>query len=966
MGSPKVSVIVPVCNAAAHLGRCLESVLGQSLDDLELICVDDASSDDGPRMLVDLAARDPRLRVVAHKSPYGLVRCLKDGLSAAQGELVLFLDAGDQLRPEACERACAQYEQAPFDLLQTGVEIFDGEGLPAARLREERRRLQPREGSIEAESLAEACFSEGLVRPELWGGFFKADLARESLAEAEEPEPSKADGLYVLFLIACRARSFRGLPEPLYRRRATSALAPAAGKDASPLDELEALLRQKRAVEALRRFAAAREPECLVPLVDVVERGVVAECADFWFDSLEPEHSAAGFERLVEVWGVQAVLDVLAESRWQVGQDALVKKLMGVESFRFQKRPADKRLTLAYCYRSIAQGGAQRVAAELCSLWADMRDEEGEPLYRVVLVTDGAPSDEDYPLDPRVERAFLPDYEQAEGAGYGERLRAWRRIVQDEDVDVVVSGMWWSTAVVWDMLAVKSCPSRPAFILHDHNFTMIPYLNSDEHALWLMDSYRFCDGVVVLSECDQGYAECFSGNARYIPNPIAYLAENGAGEAAGEAGAPEEREEHSIVWSGRISDVKHPLDLVDMMERVRQSLPDAKLYLVGGGDEPLVRKMHEQVEARGLQESIVFVGFTLDVASWYRRAALAVSTSEYEGFPMAIAEELSFGLPVLMYDLPWLSFVRDGRGIRTVEQRRPDLLAQQVVALLEDPQEARRIGSEGRAQIDDIAQMDIGAEWRELFAGIDPDAAPRRAGSDEQLLYEYLSVFGQRGKDRATRKLARADAKELKAAEARLSARIDLKNAGGPKNDLVLYAVSDPEAKELTPEWFCNEKGRGHVLSSTAGSLELSLRCVGDGVLHIILRGVSLFDGEGKRVPVWIDYSSLELDGEPLISGTRSAWHDEPCRFKRRVADGELHSLRLSWHSHDEAGLAAEEERRRAAASELQAAESEEKRQAEQVERLRSSRSWKIGRAVTWVPRKIKSSGKGKGEGKES
>ena len=107
----KVSVIIPVFNAEKHLPQCLDSVLGQSLRDLEVICVDDGSTDGSPALLADYAARDGRVRVVTRaRSTAGAAR--NAGLAVASGEYVGFVDADDfcdaTLFEKAYGRACAE------------------------------------------------------------------------------------------------------------------------------------------------------------------------------------------------------------------------------------------------------------------------------------------------------------------------------------------------------------------------------------------------------------------------------------------------------------------------------------------------------------------------------------------------------------------------------------------------------------------------------------------------------------------------------------------------------------------------------------------------------------------------------------------------------------------------------------------------------------------------------------------
>lgn len=92
----KISVIIPVYNAAPYLRECLDSVLAQTHKDWEAICVDDGSSDGSAVILDEYAARDVRFRVI-HQTNAGVSAARNRGLAAAKGDWVGFLDADDWL-----------------------------------------------------------------------------------------------------------------------------------------------------------------------------------------------------------------------------------------------------------------------------------------------------------------------------------------------------------------------------------------------------------------------------------------------------------------------------------------------------------------------------------------------------------------------------------------------------------------------------------------------------------------------------------------------------------------------------------------------------------------------------------------------------------------------------------------------------------------------------------------------------
>ncbi len=99
---PLVSVIVPAYNVERWIERCVESVLAQTLSDLEVIVVDDGSPDNAGALADALAARDPRVRVI-HQKNAGLSAARNVGIEAARGSLLYFLDSDDYIDPDCLE-----------------------------------------------------------------------------------------------------------------------------------------------------------------------------------------------------------------------------------------------------------------------------------------------------------------------------------------------------------------------------------------------------------------------------------------------------------------------------------------------------------------------------------------------------------------------------------------------------------------------------------------------------------------------------------------------------------------------------------------------------------------------------------------------------------------------------------------------------------------------------------------------
>lgn len=118
---PEISVVVPVYNAAAFLDECVRSILDQTFRDIELILVDDGSTDSSPGLCDGFAAQDGRVRVV-HLPNGGVSAARNHGLDLATGRFVQFVDSDDSILPQMLERMHAEAVEADCDLVVCGIE----------------------------------------------------------------------------------------------------------------------------------------------------------------------------------------------------------------------------------------------------------------------------------------------------------------------------------------------------------------------------------------------------------------------------------------------------------------------------------------------------------------------------------------------------------------------------------------------------------------------------------------------------------------------------------------------------------------------------------------------------------------------------------------------------------------------------------------------------------------------------
>lgn len=98
-----ISIIIPVYNVAAYLSQCLDSLINQTYRDIEIICVDDGSTDESPHILADYAEKDSRIQIIRQENR-GLSGARNVGIERAQGEWMMFVDSDDWIEKTCCQQ----------------------------------------------------------------------------------------------------------------------------------------------------------------------------------------------------------------------------------------------------------------------------------------------------------------------------------------------------------------------------------------------------------------------------------------------------------------------------------------------------------------------------------------------------------------------------------------------------------------------------------------------------------------------------------------------------------------------------------------------------------------------------------------------------------------------------------------------------------------------------------------------
>lgn len=125
---PKVSVCIPVYNVECYIKRCLESILKQSIEDIEVIVVNDCTPDNSIDIVRKYAEQDKRIKIIEHNTNHGLMFARRTGYMAASGDYITFCDSDDSLVPGSLELLYSTASSTLADIVAGQFQVIYNDG----------------------------------------------------------------------------------------------------------------------------------------------------------------------------------------------------------------------------------------------------------------------------------------------------------------------------------------------------------------------------------------------------------------------------------------------------------------------------------------------------------------------------------------------------------------------------------------------------------------------------------------------------------------------------------------------------------------------------------------------------------------------------------------------------------------------------------------------------------------------
>lgn len=694
--TPLVSIVVPVFNDADVIAGALDSCLRQTLAAIEVIVVDDASTDGTASVVERYSAKDPRVRLIRQEQNASAYQARRVGILAASADHLLFLDGDDELADTAAETALQKATQTGADLVQFGVEVVRPDGRTGGAFE---GRLQPKHATLGGGDVLPQLFP--LDRPaqgQLWRYLFRTRLLVDAYAlmPADLVLP-RVNDLPISFLAAALAARLEPIPDRLYRYHFGRGRSGQKVRDLETASFYASAIRSIDSIEpAVRRLAiASTDPDAVLATYASVRRALIGYTTHYLAQHTRADLRSAVFADLY----TRASARDIVQSTALHGPESIDTLAAHGDAIEVEARPVR---SVVLATNHLRTGGISGVVISQ----ARVLQESG---FRVTIVAREGGSD----------LSGLPH-----GVGFVElsadslavALEEWAEVCAQHDVDLVLDHQWQYSAT-WHAFALAARAEGVPTIGWSHNFAGRSLLLGLDRLESAPRYFALLSHLVVLSPLDVAFWK-LRGMPRvsFLPNPPSSNLLT-AGVKTEPRRAPAGRRVE-LVWWGRLQQrTKRVSELIDVAEHLERMGVDFRLRIIGPDWRDMTAsQLNGMAKARGLAERVEAVGplHGLALSAAIDSADLFVNTSIIEGYPLTIPEAQARGLPVAMYELPWLAVTRGNDGVVTAAWGNAGELARRIAEIVTDPSRYTRMSNGSLV----AAERELSHDFPTLYRGL--------------------------------------------------------------------------------------------------------------------------------------------------------------------------------------------------------------------------------------------------------
>lgn len=310
-----ISFVVAAYNVENYIARCLESLLGQNVADIEVIVVNDASTDGTARVIHDYAAQDERIHVIDKPLNEGTHLARRSGVSCASGDYVIFVDGDDELETSVAEVLLGYAKDRQFDILRFGRSVIPENGVSQTSAWAEESAFNTVYREKKGTDIIRSVFSDTQPFRQTWSlidCMFSGAFVRKTFSQMTAEPLGRLEDVYEFFVLAANATTMIGFPEFRGLRYHFG-----SGVSGSNMEAFHRFITVQRgaylSLRAIQHYAASAGDSGLMLCARWYEKTVLGIIGRDWSGRLNENEQISAVESIRETWGDEYAVGIVLE-----------------------------------------------------------------------------------------------------------------------------------------------------------------------------------------------------------------------------------------------------------------------------------------------------------------------------------------------------------------------------------------------------------------------------------------------------------------------------------------------------------------------------------------------------------------------------------------------------------------------------------------------------------------------------
>lgn len=219
MNHPLISICIPVYNVEKYLCECLDSIVNQTLCNIEIICVNDGSTDRSLDILESYKIKDSRIKLISFATNKSVLQARKVAVEVATAPFIMFVDSDDSLELDACEKLYAYINKYNVDILHFGTFVDATSEVRSDVIKWFANFAEPYQQAVYGDDILIYCFKDRKIIWNLCNKIYRTDIVKKAYSNIGILYLSMCEDMYAFFLISYYAESYLGIEEKFYHYR---------------------------------------------------------------------------------------------------------------------------------------------------------------------------------------------------------------------------------------------------------------------------------------------------------------------------------------------------------------------------------------------------------------------------------------------------------------------------------------------------------------------------------------------------------------------------------------------------------------------------------------------------------------------------------------------------------------------------------------------------------------------------